>query len=124
MKQVNTWAPILKDDEEPTLSLMVRCGDHPPNQQEYRSRLGDAMEAFIKQDPKLARKDIGRSVRSGQPRFLVSLLSLCPLSGQTNATSPQMAMLLHRTRLAEDQPRPKAVGGEPARLDGYPSDVV
>lgn len=94
---MNTWAPILKDDDQPTLSLMVRCGDHPPDQREYRSRLEDAMEAFIKQHPKQARRDIEEVSDPDSPGFSFLLTQFEPPEWATQiALSPQMAMLLHR----------------------------
>jgi hypothetical protein len=96
-QQVNTWAPILEGNDEPTLSLLVRCGEHPPDRQEYRSRLEDAMEALIKQSPKQARKDIEEVSDPDSPGFSFLLSQFVPAEWATQiALSPQVAMLLAR----------------------------
>src|ERR1700687_803591 len=95
MKQVNTWAPILKDNDEPTLSLMVRCGNYPPDPQEYQSRLLDAMESFIKQNRKQARRDIQEVSDPDSPGFSFLLTQFEPPEWATQiALSHHMAMLL------------------------------
>jgi hypothetical protein len=57
-KQANIWAPILKGDSEPTMSLAVRCGEKTPTREQYRELLQDNLDSEILSDPKRSRQEI------------------------------------------------------------------
>ena len=58
-KQVNIWAPILKGDSEPMMSLAVPCGEKAPNTKEqYRMYLEDHLTSEILANPKRSREEI------------------------------------------------------------------
>jgi very-short-patch-repair endonuclease len=56
-KQVSIWAPILKGDSDPTMSLAVRS-PHALNREQYRMYLQDHLEEEILSDPKRAREEM------------------------------------------------------------------
>jgi|SRR6185437_365980 len=56
---VKIWAPILKQNDEPTMSLAVPYRwDTPPNEEQYRNLLELRLNALIKADPKQALRDL------------------------------------------------------------------
>jgi len=57
-KQVNIWAPILKGDSEPMMSLAVRCGEEAPNKDTYRVYLQDHLDTKILSNPKRSREEM------------------------------------------------------------------
>ena len=58
-KQVNIWAPILKGDDEPTMSLAVPCGPKGlTTKEQYRMYLEDHLTSEILANPKRSREEI------------------------------------------------------------------
>jgi hypothetical protein len=57
-KQVNIWAPILKGDSKPTMSLAVPCGEKALNREMYRLHLQDHLDSKILSNPKRSREEM------------------------------------------------------------------
>jgi hypothetical protein len=96
-KQVNTWAPTLKDNDEPALSLMVECGPEIPTERQYFQFLSMAVDQLVSKDPKQARKDIQEVSDQDSPglSFILAQYQRQEWAVQI-MMSPQMAMLLHQ----------------------------
>ena len=56
-KQVSIWAPILKGDQEPMMSLAVQA-NYVPNQEQYRIHLQDLLDKEILADPVKSKQEI------------------------------------------------------------------
>jgi hypothetical protein len=57
--RVYVWAPILKQNDEPTISLAIHWRDkNPPNEKQYRNLLETALESLIAENPKQALRDL------------------------------------------------------------------
>lgn len=96
-QQVNTWAPILKDNDEPTLSLLVKCGEQEPDQQQYRELLAQAIHSLVAADKKQARKDIEEISDPDSPGLSYILAEFQPQEWAVQIMlSPPMAMLLRQ----------------------------
>lgn len=95
--QYNTWAPILKENENPTLSLLVRCGETEPDEETYKHQLHVAIQSFIKESPKQARRDIEEVSDPDSPGLSFILAEFQPQEWAAQIMlSPQMQMLLTR----------------------------
>ena len=57
-EHVKAWAPILKGNDRPSMSLAVRCGEKAPNKEQYRVLLEARLESLIAADPKQALLDL------------------------------------------------------------------
>lgn len=57
--RVYVWAPILKQNDEPTMSLAIRwpC-EYPPNEDQYRNLLEGTLDSLIAQNPRQALRDL------------------------------------------------------------------
>lgn len=95
--QYNTWAPILKENENPTLSLLVRCGETEPDEETYKHQLHVAIQSLIKESPKQARRDIEEVSDPDSPGLSFILAEFQPQEWAAQIMlSPQMQMLLTR----------------------------
>jgi hypothetical protein len=102
--QVSIWAPILKDNEQPTMSLGV-LSKFQPNKSQYRSLLQQALESLISKNPKQAQQDLEEVSVPSSP-------DLCNIRAEypTNewavqiSQSDQMEMLLARIDWQKDNP--------------------
>lgn len=93
----NTWTPTLRGNDEPTYSLMVSCGDNPPDSMRYRSLLRAHLERLIRQDPKQARKDLEMISSADSPGLSDIIALFEPEEWALQIIlSPPMAMLLNR----------------------------
>ena len=105
-KQVNIWAPILKGNDRPTMSLAVRCGPKAPTKEQYPELLQDAMSQLIQDNPSKARKDLESM---GGPSYSPDLSNIAVGSPSQEwavqiAQSDQMAMLLAQIDWQKDNP--------------------
>jgi hypothetical protein len=57
-KQVSIWAPILKGDSEPMMSLAVPCGEKAPTKETYRMYLQDHLDSEILANPERSRQEM------------------------------------------------------------------
>ncbi len=56
---VHIWAPILKGNDSPTMSLAVQCRDEiPPNEELYKDLLEASLDSLIQANPKQALRDL------------------------------------------------------------------
>lgn len=116
-KQVNIWAPILKGDSEPTMSLAVRCGEKAPNREQYRERLQEHLDSEILSNPKRSRQEV-------EAMGSTPALSVIPVGCQPQHWAAQilqldeMAMLLTQIDWQKDNP-PRSVSDEnlPSLID-------
>ncbi len=94
---MNTWAPTLKVNDEPTESLRVPSGPEPPTDPEdYRDRLMWRLKELIEHNPKQARRDLEEVTGSESPGP-VSLSTSTPREWpHLIAWCPQMNFLLDR----------------------------
>jgi hypothetical protein len=95
---VNTWAPTLKVNDEPTESLRVPSGPEPPTDPEdYRDRLMWRLKELIEHNPKQARRDL-EQVATVESPDLLSTWAECPIRewAVQITSSAQMEMLLSR----------------------------
>jgi hypothetical protein len=89
-KQVSIWAPILKGDPEPTMSLAVQA-NYVPTLNQYRELLTDLLNKEILSDPVKAKEQmqaIGNT--SGQPN---PELSAIPVGCQPHQWAAQILQL-------------------------------
>ncbi len=56
-KQVSIWAPILKGESDPMMSLAVQSS-HPLNREQYRMYLEGLLDKEIQANPKRAKEEI------------------------------------------------------------------
>ena len=56
-RQVSIWAPILKGDSDPTMSLAVQSS-HPLNREQYRMYLEGLLDREIQANPKRAKEEM------------------------------------------------------------------
>ena len=89
-KQVSIWAPILKGDPEPTMSLAVQANYTPP-QNQYRELLTDLLNKEILSDPAKAKEQIrAMGETSSQPN---PELSAIPVGSQPHQWAAQILQL-------------------------------
>ncbi len=112
-KQVNIWAPILKGDSEPTMSLAVRCGEKAPNWEQYRERLQEHLDSKVLSNPKRSRQEI-EAMGKHPGSISHSGRMPTPTLGSTDITTRRDGDVAHSDRLAEGQSTPKRVRREPA----------
>ena len=102
---IHTWAPILKQNDEPTLSLMVRCGKEAPDLSQYRMLLEAALVSLIEANPKQARRDLETVSPEDSPGLSNIRVEFQPSEWATQIMlSPQMAMLLNRIDWPQTNP--------------------
>ena len=66
--RVYVWAPILKQNDEPTMSLAIRWQDKsPPNEAQYRNLLEITLDSLIAANPKHALRDLEEVSMPEQP---------------------------------------------------------
>jgi len=110
-KHVKTWAPTLRENDEPTMSLLVACGIQPPTLETYKYLLELALVSLIQSDPKQARRDIREVSVPDSPGLSFLLSEFEPPEWAVQIMlSPQMTMLLHRIdwqRISPVQERPE-----------------
>ena len=106
-KQVSIWAPILKGDDRPTMSLAVQA-NYQPNQGQYRGLLQDLLNKEILDNPVKSREEIrAMGDTSGQPN---PELSAIPVGCQPHQWAAQilqldqMGMLLNQIDWQKDNP--------------------
>jgi hypothetical protein len=117
---VNIWAPILKGDIEPTMSLAVRCGEKAPNKDTYRMYLQDHLDSKILSNPKRSRQEMEAM---GSPSSTPDL-SVIPVGCQPQQWAAQilqldeMTMLLSQIDWQKDNP-PRSLSDEnlPSLMD-------
>ena len=104
-KFINIWAPILKEDDWPTMSLAVRSGPKTPNEAEYRERLYDLLNELISANPKQAERDMDENCVSQCPD-LCNIRAECPTKEWAYQISQcaQMSFLLARIDWQKDNP--------------------
>lgn len=119
-KLLNIWAPILKENDRPTMSLAVPCGQKAPTREQYPSLLEDLIDQLIQQDPKKAQRELeAMSGQSCNPE-----LSAIPVGCPPQEWAPQvlqldqMGMLLAQIDWQRDNP-PKELSDEnlPSLMD-------
>lgn len=87
-KQVSIWAPILKGDQEPMMSLAVQVSTKPTLQQ-YRELLQDLLNKEILADPVKSKREIqAMGSPSGNPD-----LSAIPVGCQPHQWAAQILQL-------------------------------
>jgi hypothetical protein len=105
---VNIWAPILKGDSEPTMSLAVRCGERAPNKDTYRVYLQDHLDSEILSNPERSREDMqAMGSTSEYPNPDLSDIPVGYLPHQWAAVILQldeMGMLLNQIDWQKDNP--------------------
>lgn len=103
--QVRIWAPILKGNDEPTMSLAVANGSKPPNRQQYKQYLVEAIEELVKANPKEAQQDFESLDQQINPEFL-NIVAMYPRSewAAQVSLSDRMEMLLSRIDWQKDSP--------------------
>jgi hypothetical protein len=116
---VNTWAPILKQNDEPTLSLMVRCGKEAPDLAQYKMQLEGALISLIESNPKQARRDMEEISPPDSPSLSNILTQFEPAEWAVQImSSPQMTMLLNRIDWQETSPvKEQSVEELPSLMD-------
>lgn len=56
---VHIWAPILKGNDSPTMSLAVQCQNEvPPNEELYKDLLEAELDSLVQANPKQALRDL------------------------------------------------------------------
>jgi hypothetical protein len=106
-KVVNIWAPILKENDRPTMSLAVRSGTTAPDKAEYRERLCDLLDELISANPKQARWYLEAM---GGPSGYAPELASIPVGSPIKHWAPQILqvdlaeMLLNRIDWQRDNP--------------------
>lgn len=72
--EIRIWAPILKQNDRPTISMAI-CwhGEQPPDPEQYRNLLEVAIDALIRADPKQALRDLREVSSPGYPGFYPGL---------------------------------------------------
>lgn len=118
-QQVNTWAPTLKDNDEPTESLRVPCGpEAPANPQEYRERLQDRLEFLIMKDPDKAQSVLEENATAESPDLSNILAQSQPQEWAVQiASSAQTAMLIARIDWQKTSPVQKLSGEDLPNLE-------
>ncbi len=120
-KQVSIWAPILKGDDRPTMSLAVEA-NYVPNSSQYRGLLVDLLNKEILKDPVKSRDEMrAMGSTSSQPN---PELSAIPVASQPRQWAAQilqldqMGMLLAQIDWQKDNP-PRELSDEnlPSLMD-------
>ena len=120
-KQVSIWAPILKGDPDPTMSLAVQA-NYKPTPPQYRGLLLDLLNKEILANPVKSREEIrAMGDTSGQPN---PELSAIPVGCQPHQWAAQilqldqMGMLLSQIDWQKDNP-PRELSDEnlPSLMD-------
>ena len=122
-KQVNIWAPILKGDSEPTMSLAVQNGTKPiTSEEQYRGYLLDLLDSRIQANPQRSRREIeamGSTSEESNPD-LSSIPVGCPPHqwAAQILQLDQMGMLLDQIDWQKDNP-PREMSDEnlPSLMD-------
>jgi hypothetical protein len=118
-KQVNIWAPILKGDSEPMMSLAVQA-NYVPNLEQYRLHLQDLLDKEILANPKRSKEEIqAMGSPSGNPD-LSSIPGEYPIHqwAALILQLDQMGMLLSQIDWQKDNP-PRELSDEnlPSLMD-------
>jgi hypothetical protein len=108
-KQVNIWAPILKGDSEPMMSLAVPCGEKAPNTKEqYRMYLEDHLTSEILSNPKRSKEEMqamGNTSEESNPDLSAIPVEYPPHQwGALILQLDQMGMLLSQIDWQKDNP--------------------
>lgn len=112
-RQLNTWAPILKENDRPTWSLTVPSGDKPPNQEQYRQLMQEHLDAEIKANPKQAQQDMETMSTSENPDISnIRAQYPTPEWAVQLSQCDQMGMLLGRIDWQKENPVQKSNGEE------------
>ena len=91
-KQVSIWAPILKGDPEPTMSLAVQA-NYTPTQNQYRELLTDLLNKEILSDPVKAKEQMqAMGETSSQPNPELSAIPVIVLSARDPADNRRRAL--------------------------------
>jgi hypothetical protein len=120
-KQVNIWAPILKGDSEPTMSLAVQA-NYVPNKEQYRLHLQDLLDKDIQANPLRSKEEIqamGSTSEESNPD-LSSIPVGCPPKwwAAQILQLDEMGMLLSQIDWQKDNP-PRSLSDEnlPSLMD-------
>ena len=120
-KQVNIWAPILKGDSEPMMSLAVQS-PHALNREQYRMYLESQLDKEIQANPKRSKEEMqAMGDTSGQPNPELSAIPVgCPPHhwAAQILQLDEMAMLLSQIDWQKDNP-PRSMSDEnlPSLMD-------
>ena len=118
-KQVNIWAPILKGDSEPMMSLAVQA-NYVPNLGQYRSLLQDLLDKEIQANPKRSKEEIqAMGSPSGNPDLSAIPVGCPPQQWAAQILQlDQMEMLLSQIDFQKDNP-PRELSDEnlPSLMD-------
>ena len=120
-KQVNIWAPILKGDSEPTMSLAVQA-NYVPNKEQYRLHLQDLLDKDIQANPLRSKEEI--QAMGSTSEYPIPELSAIPVGCPPRQWAAQilqldeMAMLLSQIDWQKDNP-PRSLSDEnlPSLMD-------
>lgn len=104
---LNIWAPILKDNDRPTMSLAVPCGSKTPTEEGYSGRLQDWINKLILAKPEQSAQEMEAV---GTTSGVGSALSAIPVGCPPQHWAPQimqldeMEMLLGQIDWQKDNP--------------------
>ena len=121
-KQVNIWAPIMKGDSEPMMSLAVPCGEKALNRELYRLYLQDHLDSEILSNPKRSREEIqamGSTSEESNPDLASIPVEYPPHQWAAVILQlDEMGMLLSQIDWQKDNP-PRSLSGEnlPSLMD-------
>jgi hypothetical protein len=121
-KQVNIWAPILKGDSDPMMSLAVPCGEKAPNREMYRLHLQDHLDSEILSNPNRSKEEM--QAMGSTSEYPIPELSAIPVGCPPRQWAAQilqldeMAMLLSQIDWQKDNP-PRSLSDEnlPSLMD-------
>ena len=118
-KQVSIWAPILKGDSEPMMSLAVQA-NYVPTQDEYRLHLQSLLDKEILANPERAKEEIqAMGSPSGNPDLSAIPVGCPPQQWAAQILQlDQMGMLLSQIDFQKDNP-PRELSDEnlPSLMD-------
>jgi hypothetical protein len=120
-KQVNIWAPILKGDSDPMMSLAVQA-NHALNREQYRLYLQEHLDSEILSNPKRAKEEM--QAMGSTSEYPNPDLSAIPVGCQPQQWAAQilqldeMTMLLSQIDWQKDNP-PRSLSDEnlPSLMD-------
>ena len=120
-KQVSVWAPILKGDSDPMMSLAVQS-PHSLNREQYRLYLQDHLEKEILFNPKRSKEEM--QAMGGTSEYSIPELSAIPVGYPVHQWAAlilqldEMGMLLSQIDWQKDNP-PRSLPSEnlPSLMD-------